>query len=413
VARLRIRVSPAVVTIGRSPSIEIVGVPAGYRVVVTATTTASNGLYRASATLVAGPSGVVSLNHVSPLGGVYRGPAALGLLGVQRLVASAPHPARFAVIDTTFQAKVGRLRASARLVQRVVGPGVIEKTESLGRDRFLGRFFTPAHGRDRPAVIVWGGSEGGISDSALEAAALASAGIPALAVAYFDESGLPCSLSHIPIDYFATAVRWLARQPGIDPSRIWALSGSRGSEAEFLLAAHWPGLLHGLVAEAPSSIGYGPVRGQCMPRSPVAWTVHGKPVPHAPAGGVPRLTANGLVDERPVFLRTVGLSSTQAARIPIGHYRGPVMLFAGGSDELWPSSTYAHQLIAELHADPSVHRLIIYPSAGHIVFGVPSIPAPVTETGARFTLNLGGTLAANDAAHRADWPLALRFIKTH
>lgn len=374
--------------------------------------TATTNAYQSSATFVADPSGTVWLNRALPLNDVYLGPAALGLLGVQRRIGT-PRAASFKTIDTTFQARAGRSRASARLVQRVLRPGVIEQTETMSRDRFFGRYFASAHGRDRLGVVVWGGSEGGIADSELEAAALASAGIPALAVAYFDEPGLPCSLSRIPIDYFATAARWLARQRGINPARIWALSESRGTEAEFLLAAHWPELLHGLVAAAPSSTGYGAIRGQCRPRSSVAWTVHGKPVPYGSAGGVPRLAANGVLDERQDFLTALGFPSTKAAKIPIEAFHGPVLLLAGGDDELWPSTIYARQLVAELDADPAVHRLIIYPRAGHLVLGVPTIPAPATENVNGFTLNLGGTLADNDAAHRADWPLTLQFIRTH
>jgi hypothetical protein len=91
------------------------------------------------------------------------------------------------------------------------------------------------------------GSEGGMSYTVRWASLLASHDIPALVVAYFNEPGLPCALGDIPLQYFAHAIGWLRRQRRVDPARVWLLSASRGSEAELLVAEHWPGLVHGIV----------------------------------------------------------------------------------------------------------------------------------------------------------------------
>ena len=61
---------------------------------------------------------------------------------------------------------------------------------------FYGDFFVPPPvpaGKRYPAVLIIGGSQGGLS-SVILAAALASHGYPALAIAYFDAPGLPASL---------------------------------------------------------------------------------------------------------------------------------------------------------------------------------------------------------------------------
>ena len=42
---------------------------------------------------------------------------------------------------------------------------------------------------------------------------IASHGFPALAVAYFDEPGLPCALQNIRLEYFVRAIQWLRAQP--------------------------------------------------------------------------------------------------------------------------------------------------------------------------------------------------------
>jgi hypothetical protein len=51
----------------------------------------------------------------------------------------------------------------------------------------------------RPALLIFGGSEGGLSGT-LIAALLAAHGYPALALAYFNAPGLPATLSDIPLE---------------------------------------------------------------------------------------------------------------------------------------------------------------------------------------------------------------------
>jgi BAAT / Acyl-CoA thioester hydrolase C terminal len=63
---------------------------------------------------------------------------------------------------------------------------------------------------------------------------------------------------------------------------------------------------------------------------------------------------------------------------------------------------------------PEVDRHLNYPGAGHIVLGIP-YARPVLETrGARGALiDLGGTAAANEAAHERDWRATIDFVTRH
>jgi hypothetical protein len=125
------------------------------------------------------------------------------------------------------------------------------RVKTVRRDGFDGQLYLlPGHAR-RPAVVVWSGSEGGISTSGGWAGVLASHGIPALGIAYFDAPGLPCALSRIFAGVLRARINFMRHQPGVDPHRVWLLSGSRGSEAEPLIAAHFPKLIHGFVAAPP------------------------------------------------------------------------------------------------------------------------------------------------------------------
>ena len=106
----------------------------------------------------------------------------------------------------------------------------------------------------------------------------ASRGYPTLDVAYFDAPGLPAELKDIPLEYFAKALRWLARQPGVDPARIWVMGISYGSEAALLLGVHYPHLVHGVAALVPNDL------ASCAAYvcNGPAWTFGGRPVPYAP-----------------------------------------------------------------------------------------------------------------------------------
>jgi hypothetical protein len=67
----------------------------------------------------------------------------------------------------------------------------------------------------------------------------------------------------------------------------------------------------------------------------------------------------------------------------------------------------------ELRSDPAPHAHLNYPAAGHIVLGLPYEPVMTQQQGQRgIRIDLGGTPAADAAAHRSDWPAAIRFITT-
>jgi dienelactone hydrolase len=195
-------------------------------------------------------------------------------------------------------------------------------------------------------VLVLGGSEGGLPRGLLSAL-LASNGYPALSVAYFAEPGLPQTLSGIPLEYFAGALRWLARQPGVDPARISVLGVSRGSEAAQLLGVYYPNLVHAVVASVPSNVAvcsYPDCNGP-------AWTLHGQALPYTSEFDDPSPTDN------------------PAAVIPDQRIQGPVFLDCGEADQTWTSCSYAQAILRLLdeHHDRWAHVLYAYPGAGHPV----------------------------------------------
>jgi dienelactone hydrolase len=413
VAPARITVTPANALYDASRSIVVSRLSAGEVVTISATSPRPGGVWSANATYVADRAGVVDLASAAPRSGSYHGVSPMGLFWSQHLV-GAGGAANGLTVTTLVVRAGGRRIGSAAVTQRLVGPGVAEHVETLARVGFVGDYFAPPGSGRRPAVIVWGGSEGALGSSPGWAALLASHGIPALAIAYFDKPGLPCALDDIPLEYFVKAIGWLRRQPQVEPGRVWILSVSRGSEADLLVAAHWPALVHGVIAAAPSSVVWGPISGECQSIGDTAWTLHGQPVDRATAETGYTRNPDGSVSGRSSFLSGVAGPGAAAARIPIERFKGPVMLISGGDDQLWPSPVFADRLMASLRADPARHVHLNYPDAGHLVFGVPSAPAAIEQKNVDgATLDLGGTPAGDAAAHLSDWPAAIRFIQSN
>jgi hypothetical protein len=75
----------------------------------------------------------------------------------------------------------------------------------LAEDGLLGVSFLPPGDGPHPAVIVLGGSEGGLPVRSA-APLLASHGYATLALAYFGLPGLSCGLINIPLEYFGRAI---------------------------------------------------------------------------------------------------------------------------------------------------------------------------------------------------------------
>jgi pimeloyl-ACP methyl ester carboxylesterase len=132
----------------------------------------------------------------------------------------------------------------------------------------------PTGARRRPAILVLGGSEGGVPGP-LATDPLAIHNHAALALGYFKLRGLPQQLSRIPLEYFERALEWLRRQPQVGPDRIAVLGVSHGSEAALLSGAYFPRLVNAVIALFPSDAAICSFPGCLGP----AWTFHGCAVP--------------------------------------------------------------------------------------------------------------------------------------
>ena len=339
---------------------------------------------------VADASGAVDPATAAPRSGNYEGIDAMGPIefmtrsgtggGLPYFWGKAPRD--FTVTVTAGSTTV----ASTTVTRQGVDPAVSVLDEPLSAHGFVGQYWTAAGGgHTHPAVMEFGGSNGGL-DGQVTAGLLASHGFATLDVAYFGEPGLPSSLSAIPLEYFATALRWLAAQPGVDANHIYVLSASRGSEAALLLGAYYPAIVHGVVASVPSNVALCSYPGCGGP----AWTLGGRALPYT----------RQFNNEHP--------TDAPEAVIPVERIRGPVLVTCGGGDRVWMSCPFASAIVDRLtaHGDTHTHQLFSYPDAGH---GIGAL-APY-EPGLSTAGRLAGTRpSANALAVAQLWPQILNFL---
>jgi dienelactone hydrolase len=265
----------------------------------------------------------------------------------------------------------GKVVARAELHRRVGTRALRARLLTMKRDGLVGYFFSPPATRRRSAVLAIGGSDGGLGTIDL-AALLASRGHPTLALGYFGAPGLPKELRRIPLEYFERALRWLARQPSVDPRHMTMLGISRGGEATLLVAVHAPTLVHGAIALVPE-----PEVGLALDGRTPAWTYRGKPLHQQP--------------------------------IAVERIRGPLLMASAQSDAVGPSSFATRKYEARLveHRFRYFHERLDYPGAGHdIGAAIPYLPQPDP-------VDYGGTPRASALAKTALWRRILDFLDDH
>lgn len=169
----------------------------------------------------------------------------------------------------------------------------------------------------RPAVLAFGGSEGGPQTGHMVAEAIAGLGYPALGIGYFKGVDQPSTLEEVPVETFLDALDWLREQPGVDQDAVLAFGVSRGGEMALWLAANRPELVQGAIAP----VGADAVMCGHPDLSRSAWSLDGEPLPCS----------------SDVHAQT---AVSPEARIPVERIDGPVVLACGTEDDLWASCAY-------------------------------------------------------------------------
>lgn len=381
-------VDQAVALADQQVHVKVTGAPAGKPLEVGAEAVDRDGRkWHGQVTFTADDHGTVDLDTAKPSAGSYHDTDGMGLFWSMNPPDGSPDDQSYLPPVEDGQAvehldlfvdRDGKRLASTTITRRWVAPGVTARPLTRAKDKLTGLYVAPKpDGAKRPAVLLLGGSEGGLPPPP-STYLLASHGYPVLDLAYFHAPGVPQDLREIPLEYFAAAAQWLSRQPEVDPAHIVALGTSFGSEPALLVADHFPRLVHGAVLLAPGAS----VTGSFPHSGGAAWTYQGKPLP---------------VNDP----------------IPVDGVSGPVLAVAGGSDLTWDSKQSAELIMLRLDEAHSAfpHEAVIVDAAGHGVGGAPYLPHgtkinhPIIGP-----YDLGGSRPANEAALRRGWTKTLALL---
>ena len=364
--------------------------------------------FRSVNSFVAAASGVIDLGHDAPVRGSYTGADRLGIFwSATRQGASpdvGPTDAPADSIRVSFALQQGDQAVdNTELVQWLLRPGT--RVRELREGGTVGALYEPQGSEPRPLVVLIGGSGGGMTWQRQNAAVLASRGYVTLALAYFGVEGLPSSLSAIPLEYFRDAIAQATRVANVDATRIALVGLSRGAEAALLVASEFP-QVSAVVAFAPSHVAF---MGQRPPDFPLetAWTLGGKPLPFVPTREIRPFRSSDDQAERHLRYLIIHAEAAAASAIAVERIHGPVLLFSGNADPIWPSTLMAELITERLSAKGFEHafRRFSYDGAGHAF----ARPGYLSTSPAGSS---GGEPRANAYAQTDSWRRMLEFLST-
>ena len=342
-----------------------------------------------------------------PLDTSYEGADPFGLLWTMRMPEPpaddwvAPEPKDFSEITIRLM-KDGHSMAQVTTQQWTM-PQHIRRTPIHDLGLAAEWILPPGDRRKRPALLVLGGSGGGLDWASKMGALLANEGYVALALAYFNHPDLPKHLAQVPLEYVATALDFLAAQSEVDPQRIGIIGYSKGAELALLMAAYRPDV-HAVVAIAPGCAAF---QGFKPPEYPVvsSWTLNGADIPFVPNAYDSHFfeTYDGMY----LWYRTLAQhDAMEKASIAVEKINGNLLLLSGVEDRIWPSTLMAEHIMARLYVMDFPHKAkhLAFPEAGH------GIALPPGEPTTGLSERLGGSPQGNAAARRQGWNAIKLFL---
>lgn len=269
-------------------------------------------------------------------------------------------------------------------------PGV--EVKHIEGDYLNGFHLKPQEKTKKGVIVTFGGSDG--STAYYEALVFAQQGYEVLSLFSFGMPNQQAMLSKVPIDFFDEVLAYIKENVS-EPVPLTLYGGSKGAELSLNLAKYYPEVDH-VILVAPSAYNFNGLDYQIVASS---WTYKGEELPY-----VSTMQANffnylgflvGMVTDAPTSYETLyrtaventsDIADKTILQEPID---ADILVFAGGSDRMWPSAQMAEVIKATQGDRAEVH---IYENAGHVFAGDGYM-------GSEFgVLALGGSEEANTAA---------------
>ncbi len=424
ITNARIEVEPTDSLVDVPLDVRLGGLEANERVTIRARATFSQqaGTWSTSVMYEADDRGELDLNVRAPILGDFSEADANGLIWSLRPDDSNINARSLSDGLDLYELRIAVETENSLLEQSIVRRAIAEDVEvvEVREPSLQANLFLPDGPGPFPTVLVLGGSGGGFPDRS--AALFASHGIAAVSLAYFGVEGLPPELRQIPLEYFESALQWIANHPLLQAERLAVCGTSRGGELALLLASRSP-QIRSVVAYVPSSHVWGAISRIEDEESVdffAAWTYGGRTIPYA---GRVRNDAvapdeNGVVSLTPAYLKCLAdTKCSDSALIPVERINGPILLISGEEDALWPSAQFGELITKRARSKgfDFVIEHLSYSGAGHSI-GAGYGPTTVNQSYhpiRKAMIDLGGTPEGLAKAHAESWPRVLAFVAQH
>ena len=237
-------------------------------------------------------------------------------------------------------------------------------TSGTAQDNFIldAEYFPPSVESGNVAIMILGGSEGGMPNRNVEP--FTAKGYPCFKVGYFNTENTPDHLEMIPLEYFEKAIERFKSYPEVGDKKVVIFGGSKGGELALLLASKYQEI-EGVIVRVPSSVVFQGIGG---PLHTSSWSYNGQPLPFVPY--YEPFDYSKVVNNQWVELYKLSLTQTKAvekATIHVENINGPILIFSGKEDKMWPSSQMCEMIIKRLKENdfPHWYQHVAYENAGH------------------------------------------------
>ncbi len=249
---------------------------------------------------------------------------------------------------------------------------------TMKENGFVGTLYRPEKDEyPGKAVIMFGGSDGIYPFTRLMAEKYVKRGMAMLALAYWNEPGLPDCFEKIPVEVVEKAALWLWEH-GYEKVGLWGIS--MGAELALLAGSLMPELISCVTAVCPINIcGQGFIKKKgVMLLDCSAFSWRGKEIPWARLRFSRRRVLRDSLREKGVCLRScyenAVLYAPEEAQIKVENIDGPVLLFYPEYDVMWPSELAAKRITERLKKKDFAHlyKCVSYRYASHMLIPVTS-----------------------------------------
>ena len=252
------------------------------------------------------------------------------------------------------------------------------KSFSVEKDGFYGLYYEPKENKfPGKGMVICTGSDGSFLLATLGAEKFYEAGMPVIALGYWNTEGTPDGDSNIPVEYMQKACMWLKEEKGLHPG-IWGIS--LGGCYVLLAASLFPEI-ECVVAVSPFHvlIQGGSFKKGVHFEKDGPFTYKGRTLPYVRFDDETikkherMIKRNMLIRREPDMLfhyqKIIEKASDPEVCIKVENIKGPILFLSGGEDVMLPSNEICQIMMNRLQehhfAWPHIHHN--YPVLSHYV----------------------------------------------